>query len=451
MPKRPQARSILAASALGVGFLLALAIAARVAPWFWWTDQKARVLAATGLDLTSLDGPKLTLFPRLGMTLDGVALGDPAPSSSPVATCARVEVRPRLLPLLLGRLELDLIRLDGLRLDLTGVGHGLDHWAGLPCPNSEPTSGQPVSGAPDVAQAANPNASLVKPAAPLLRGARVEVADVAIAWGNPANGRLAGLCLAQVSLQVRGSGGDLYLDHRVAAFYGGGLAGTLHLDLRGQDPLIDLDGAALDFQAEPLLRDLTGAAALSGRGDLTFKLATAGRGHDALVRGLGGSLALVLRDGALRGLDLSTLVAAARADPQVGQSPPFTSFTELRASAALTNGFLRSDDLVAVGPWVRLTGSGTLNLVDGLLDWRLAPVLAAPPQGGGVKELEGVPIPVYLGGTLSDPAWRVDVAAVLREVVRRRPEGRGGDVIERLERRTGVKGLDGILRGLLGR
>ena len=58
---------------------------------------------------------------------------------------------------------------------------------------------------------------------------------------------------------------------------------------------------------------------------------------------------------------------------------------------------------------------------------------------------------MYLGGTLGDPTWRVDVAAVLREVARRRLEDRGGDVIERLERRTGVKGLDGVLRGLLGR
>ena len=265
--------------------------------------------------------------------------------------------------------------------------------------------------------------------------------------------RLAGLHLEQVSVQVRGKDGDLSLDHRVAAFYGGGLAGTLHLDLRGQDPRIELTTAALGFQAEPLLIDLTGAAALSGRGDLMLKLATSGRNRNGLVRGLGGSLALTLHHGALRGLDLSALAGVAGAPALVGQTPPFTSFTELRASAAVAQGVLHSDDLVATGPWMRLTGGGSLDLVDGRLDWRLTPILQAQPQGGGIKELEGVPIPVQLGGTLGAPTRRVDIAAVLREVARRRlqdRQGRGG-LIEQLDRRTGVKGLDGALRGLLGR
>ncbi|HSQ06204.1 MAG TPA: AsmA family protein, partial [Chromatiaceae bacterium] len=264
--------------------------------------------------------------------------------------------------------------------------------------------------------------------------------------------RLAGLRLEQVSVQVRGKEGDLSLDHRVAAFYGGGLAGTLRLDLRGQDPQIELTAEALDFQAEPLLMDLTGAAALSGRGDLRLKLASTGRTRDGLVRGLGGNLALRLHHGALQGLDLSTLAGVGGAPTLVGQAPNLASFDELSASAALTQGILRSDDLVATGPWMRLTGGGTLDLVDGRLDWRLTPILQAPPQGGGIRELEGIPIPVQLGGTLGEPTWRVDSAAVLREVTRRRlqdRQGRGG-FMEQIERRTGIRGLDGVLRGLLG-
>jgi AsmA protein len=264
--------------------------------------------------------------------------------------------------------------------------------------------------------------------------------------------RLAGLRLEQVSVQVRGKEGDLSLDHRVAAFYGGGLEGTLRFDLRGPDPRIELTAEALDFKAEPLLMDLTGAAALSGRGDLRLKLASTGRTRDGLVRGLGGNLALRLHHGALQGLDLSTLAGVGGAPTLVGQAPNLASFDELSASAALTQGILRSDDLVATGPWMRLTGGGALDLADGRLDWRLTPILQAPPQGGGIRELEGVPIPVQLGGTLGEPTWRVDSAAVLREVARRRlqdRQGRGG-LMEQIERRTGIRGLDGVLRGLLG-
>jgi hypothetical protein len=101
---------------------------------------------------------------------------------------------------------------------------------------------------------------------------------------------------------------------------------------------------------------------------------------------------------------------------------------------------------------MRLTGGGTLDLVDGRLDWRLTPILQAPPQGSGIRELEGIPIPVQLGGTLGDPTWRVDIATVLREVTRRRLQDRQGraGLMEQIERRAGIRGLDGVLRGLLG-
>ena len=629
MPKRPEPRLVLVAVGLVAVLGLALLIS-QVGPWALWADLRAHVRAETGLELTSAEGPSLTLFPGPGVTLAGVTLGDPAPGGSPLVTCARVEVRPRLLPLFLGRLELDLIRLGGLRLDLSRADPGRRPRELVPVP-AEPTVGP---AAPEAARLADPSAAtpaqvaLAEHTATLLRGARVEVIHSAVTWGDRAAGaaladlsfhagpidpgiplalrltgrvapglgshqsarvsvtaklvpgdwvsltlgdvrvliddpvdlavepleltgsiglglpqesdprlavridlvadrldlwpaqalgpdpagqdpatkvvsaaagpgadapparspspapepapqptaspessqpsawlrdmdisgtlsvqhlRVAGLRLDQVSVQVRGSGGDLYLDHRAAEFYGGRLAGTLHLDLQGQDPQIDLAGAALGFQVAPLLTDITGAAALSGRGELNLKLTTVGPDRYALVRGLGGSLVLALRDGGLRGLDLSPLVAAAGLHPQGGQSQSFAAFTVLSASAALAKGVLRSDDLIATGPGMRLTGRGTLDLMDGGLDWRLAPILTASPQGGGIKELEGVPIPVFLGGTLGDPIWRVDIAAVLSEVARRRLGERSGDVIERLERRTGVKGLDGVLRGLLGR
>ncbi len=62
----------------------------------------------------------------------------------------------------------------------------------------------------------------------------------------------------------------------------------------------------------------------------------------------------------------------------------------------------------------------------------------------------GLPIPVFLTGTVEACRWRVDVVAALAEAARRGRAGEGDDLIDKLERRSGIKGLGGMLRGLLG-
>jgi AsmA protein len=270
--------------------------------------------------------------------------------------------------------------------------------------------------------------------------------------------RVAGLDFRGVEVRVLGGAGDLHLDHRVGDFYGGGLSGTLHLGMLGREPKIDLQTAVLGFQAGPLLADLSGASGLSGRGDLGVSLQTAGSDRAALLRGLQGRLAVRLEAGALAGVDLAALmegigssVGGSAAWVQGASPAPRTAFDDLSASALVAGGLVHSDDLAVHGPWFRASGNGTLDLADGRLDWRLFPVLVKPPRGRVLQELEGVPIPVTLSGTLAAPVWQVDAASVLREVARRKLDGRGEDLIRGIDRRTGVKGLGEMLRGLLGR
>jgi len=269
--------------------------------------------------------------------------------------------------------------------------------------------------------------------------------------------RAAGLDLRAAEITATTDEGGLRLDHRVADFYGGGLAGTLRLDLRGREPQINLQAAALGFQVGPLLADLTGTGGIAGRGDLSVSLATAGADRATLTARLQGTVALHLGEGALVGVDLGALIEGASssvagrpAQGQVLDASPRTVFDDLSASAVAADGVLRCDDLVAHGPWFRATGSGTLGLADGRLDARVLPVPVKPQRGRGLKELEGIPIPVIVTGTLGAPVWRVDLASALREVARRKLDGRGDNLIRELDRRSGVKGLGDMLRGLLG-
>jgi len=354
-----------------------------------------------------------------------------------------------------------------IRFDLALTGLDLDALHG-----SAPRTAAPLLVETDVPQSSqalvpgpspNPSPSASRPGPPASR----EVLSKGGPWlpdlrleGRLRTGdlRAGGLHLRGLEINALGDRGELRLDHRADDFYGGVLSGVLRIDGRGGVPRLELQTAASGFQTGPLLADVSGTASLTGRGDLAMSLAATGADLPDLLGSLQGRGSLRVQAGALPGVDFGALLegvgAAAAARWQqapVSGTAPRTDLEELSASAAVAQGLLRSDDLVARGPWFRLTGSGTLALADGRLDLDLRPVLVKPPQGRGLKELEGVPIPVTVSGTLRAPVWRVDAAAALREAARRRLDKGGGDLMRDLDRRTGVKGLGEALRGLLER
>ncbi|HSQ08811.1 MAG TPA: AsmA family protein, partial [Chromatiaceae bacterium] len=164
MPK--PSRYALLSIPLGGTLFLALSLA-RLDLEAGWADLRAQVLAETGLELTSTGGPELSLFPSPGVSLAEVSVGEAAAVGEPWLRCARVGVYPRLAPLLLGRMELDLIRLDGVHLDLTRAGPGRR---------------QPRAGTSDSALGAAQ--APAGQAAPRLRGARIQVVGGAVIWGT---------------------------------------------------------------------------------------------------------------------------------------------------------------------------------------------------------------------------------------------------------------------------
>lgn len=265
-----------------------------------------------------------------------------------------------------------------------------------------------------------------------------------------------GLAIAPADLAITARAGVLEIAQRGEAggFYGGRLDGRLEVDVRGEQPHGHLVAQARRVAVGPLLGDLRGAAQLEGLGDLDLDLTAAGTGADDLRASLNGRLGLAIRDGRVPGVDLEGLIDAARArlrgeTPERGRGQG-TAFSELTATAKARDGVLHNDDLAGRADHLTLTGRGTIDLVRRRLDYRLRPVLVDTPKGRGLKEIEGVPIPVEVSGPLAEPSWSVDLTPVLREVARRRLDERGERLIERLEDRLGVEGLEG-LRGLLGR
>jgi AsmA protein len=316
-----------------------------------------------------------------------------------------------------------------------------------PAPSTQAPPVQAPAGRPAPAAAPAHGSAPLEPLRALDLEGTIRVADL----------KAGGLLLGDTAFTVRAQGGRVRIEDSIERFYGGRATGEIGIDATIDPPRLRLVQRAEDIQAGALLQDLTGEARLSGRGALDLDLAAAGRGADALLGDLSGELAIRLVDGQIRGFDLEQVIRRAEArikgTPVPEAGPEQTPFQELSASATIAGGVLTNRDLRARSDYLHATGDGRVDLAARRLDYRLHPRFVNPPRGRGIKEIEDVPVPVHVTGTFDRPEWAVELGPVLREVAKRRLEREldKGGVLEKLEERTGIKGLEQGLRGLFGR
>jgi hypothetical protein len=98
---------------------------------------------------------------------------------------------------------------------------------------------------------------------------------------------------------------------------------------------------------------------------------------------------------------------------------------------------------------LRVSGQGQFDVPAETLDLDLQAVFVDPPDGRGPRGLGGIRVPLRVVGDWQQPAWQPDLGPALREGARRLLD-RNRDALKQLEERTGLKGLEQGLRGLLG-
>ncbi|MFN4004609.1 MAG: AsmA family protein [Hylemonella sp.] len=272
----------------------------------------------------------------------------------------------------------------------------------------------PATGAPAAAPAAPAGPATAEPVIDLsaLRGLNLR-GTLGIESLQAMNLKATGLRLPLRVQQGRAEAGPI-----AATLYGGSLQGTVQASA-GQPQQL---GARLDLrevQLGPLLQDLLGQQPLDGRGRVSLDLRTSGQTLSGFKRHLNGQLAVQLRDGAIRGINLAALLRDAKARLAGGASGSTaaqekTDFSELSASWRITDGVARNDDLSGKSPLLRLGGSGTIYLPEDRLDYTLKATVVPTLQGQGGPELEqlrGLSIPVRISGPYQQLGWQLDLGA----------------------------------------
>lgn len=237
--------------------------------------------------------------------------------------------------------------------------------------------------------------------------------------------RIGGAQLTQLSAGVDVQDAVARFAPLKAQLYGGSYSGNIGLDMRPAVPRLTMDEHMSGIDIAKFMKEYADSERLSGKGNLDVKLAASGRSGDALLRTLTGTISTNLADGAVEGMDIWYAIAQAQSVLQKRQLASVTNtkrtvFETFKASADVVNGVATTKDLAIASQLLRITGSGSTNLVTQTLDYSVkASVLKTPPGADeGTALLARATVPVNITGTLADPKIRPDLAALVKEQVK---------------------------------
>ena len=269
-------------------------------------------------------------------------------------------------------------------------------------------------------------------------GPKVEVdvpIDLGALEGLRAEGKLAvgalklmDLRIAELKAELRAAGGRADLAPHSARLYEGTLQGALSLIAKGNRVVLkeSLGGVAIG----PLVKDLMGRDALEGRGNVALDVTAAGPTVSAMKKSLGGTARIELKDGALKGINLTEALRKTKAafgsksaQQQASDSAQRTDFSEMSASFAIRDGVAHNDDLSVKAPVFRVGGAGDIDIGNSRLDYLAKASVVGTSKGQGGADLDhlaGVTVPVKLSGTFDAPKYEIDYRSLASDAAKAR-------------------------------
>jgi AsmA protein len=171
------------------------------------------------------------------------------------------------------------------------------------------------------------------------------------------------------------------------------------------------------FDAYPFLQDAANFHSIEGKGTIALDLSATGASQSAIVSALGGNAKLEFVDGAIRGVNIAKMLrnlSTGIVEGWQGGDAEKTDFASLGGSFKVAQGKATTDDLHFVGPLVRMTGAGTVDLPVKQLKFRVDPRFVASLEGqGGKQDPAGLGVPVMISGPWDRPKIYPDIKGIL--------------------------------------
>jgi AsmA protein len=199
--------------------------------------------------------------------------------------------------------------------------------------------------------------------------------------------------------------------------YGGEADGEFTVDVSDDHPNYMLRSDLAGVRALPLLSSLAGFDKIDGKMQAKLAFRSSGTSQRAIMAGLSGTASVLVQDGAIRDLNIAKMIRALTSGTLSGWQQgrdQTTDLTQLSASFRVDQGQATTNDLMLAGPLVRMTGSGTVDLLAKTLVFRVEPKLLMTTEGqGSAANAVGLGIPVAIEGPWAEPRIYLDVAGML--------------------------------------
>lgn len=254
--------------------------------------------------------------------------------------------------------------------------------------------------------------------------------------------------IENLSLRLRALEGVIELSEVSGRLHGGQLAAVATFDGRHNIAQLRTQGGLDALDIATALAAMESAPVLSGSASLDWELAAQGGTVNALTAALAGPVKLATTDIVLHGTSVERLLCRAVAltnnEKLTSTFEPDTHFTELYADVVIAGGEARLSPLRAELEAVRLSGSGSFDLLaqdfDATFKARLSPGLEElDPACRVSKRLTAIDFPVNCRGEVSAAPgdWcKVDAEKIVTDLAlsegKRKLEKKAGKLFNKL-------------------
>ena len=199
--------------------------------------------------------------------------------------------------------------------------------------------------------------------------------------------------------------------------YDGNANGDLTLDVSTANPTYAMRADLAGVRALPLLQGLADFDRLDGKMQAKISVRSSGTSQRAIMSNMSGIAFIVFQDGAIRGLNVAQMIRSLTASTLSGwqdSSEKATDLSQLSASFKIDKGQAQTTDLTLVGPLVKMTGAGTIDLGTKQIGFRVEPKLVMTTEGQGrASDPVGLGIPVMIAGPWGSPRIYPEMQGIL--------------------------------------
>ncbi len=194
-----------------------------------------------------------------------------------------------------------------------------------------------------------------------------------------------------------------------------------------------------------LIKDMIKEELLTGNFDMKLVLNMKGDTPEQIISSLNGNGDLLIKDGAIIGIDLSGMIQNIKAAFGLAKARKLkkkTIFSVIKSKFVIKNGIFQTKETQLISPNLKVSSIGNANLKKQTLNFRINPEYIKNPE-------KSISVPVIVSGTFSSPRFAPDLKGIAKETIfkklfkKKTKEGEKENSIEEMGKE--------LLKGIFGR